>query len=318
MSKAGIKQIALCDAGTLTATPANPILMGIRGGASLEVNPHKEVKDYRERKLRNMVNFKFGVESFQPSMKFLKALINWANNNCDVQIVSTPQTSGGAVDCFQFKGNESIGIDFEYLMNMDKRSVKVDFERAMEYDRAQSFIDGADSTTPTAITGFSAPNTEGMDFNAYRKPYFIAFEAPKGTPLCVITDVIDRKLTIKTKGKKSGYNSSIVDYLTITAELTTRKAGIGEFINAMDRGMRPSILWKEQNALASLYDAVDINSNVLTQSETFKIADDDRFVKLTFEGDVPLYDTSFLFGAANGGDVADTIGAKGGTLKIGY
>lgn len=315
MSKAGLKQIVICDAGSMATAPVNPMAIGLRDKASLEMAYFKEGKDYRDRILRNMINFKADVETLQPNLKLLKSLIGWADANCDVQMLTNPQTAtAGSNDCFKFTGDKAIGFNFEYLMTGDKRSCKIGFERALEFEPAKTFIDTADSETPIAFAGIT---NDGADFTAYRPSYYAAFEAPKNTALFSAADIVERTLSIKSKGKKLQYNIDKIDYLTLTLTIKGRSAAIARIMTALNGSMSPSIYWKENNA-PTFFDAFDINAGVLTQKEDVKIDDEDRVLSLTFAGDIPVFDVAFFFGATYGGDVSDTTGVKGGTVKIGY
>lgn len=312
-SRAGLKQIVLCDSGTLLTTPANALAAGLRNSAAMERVPFKEVKDYRNRVLKNMIDFKIEWESLQPTMLMLKSLTGWLNLNCDAQVVTVAQFAGGSGDVYQFCGANKAGLDFEYMITADKRSVKPTLEVAMEYDRAKIFIDGADST---AQVSFASITGDGSDFTRYRAPYFISFEAPKTTALFSSADLVERSYSIKTKNKKSIYNASIVDYLTFEFTITARDATVAKQIEIISKDISPAVYVKEQNS-GSFYDAFDFNSGVLTLHDEFKDGDDDRNLKLTFGADVPVGDISFQFGAAYGGDSSDG-GAKGGTMRIGY
>jgi hypothetical protein len=312
-SRAGLKQIVLCDSGTLLTTPANPLAAGLRNAATIERTPFKEIKDYRNRLLRNMVNFKIEWESLQPSMLMLKELMGWLNLNCDAQVITVPQSSSGSGNVYQFNGANKAGLDFEYMINADKRSLKPSLEVAMEFERAKNFINLADNTTPVSFTSIAG---DGADFAKYRAPYFISFEAPKANALFGVQDLTERSYSIKTKNKKSIYNTSIVDYLTFEFSITAIDASVVKQIEAMSKEMSPAVYIKEQNS-GSFYDAFDFNAGVLTLHDEFKDSDDERNLKLSFGADVPVGDISFLFGSAYGGDSSDG-GAKGGTMRIGY
>jgi hypothetical protein len=312
-SRAGLKQIVLCDSGTLLTTPVNALAAGLRNTAAMERTPFKEVKDYRNRALKNMINFKIEWESLQPTMLMLKSLTGWLNLNCDAQVVTVAQSSGGSGDVYQFTGLNKAGLDYEYIISSDKRSLKPALEVAMEYDRAKTFIDSADNLSPVSFSGISG---EGVDFTKYRAPYFLSFEAPKTAAVFGAPDLVERSYSIKTKNKKSIYNASIVDYLTFEFSITARDASIAKQIELLSRDVAPSIYIKEQNS-GSFYDAFDFNAGVLTLHDEFKDGDDDRSLKLTFGADVPVGDISFQFGALYGGDASDA-GAKGGTMRIGY
>ena len=312
-SRAGLKQIVICDSGTLLTTPANPLAAGLRNAATVERTPFKEIKDYRNRVLRNMVNFKVEWESLQPTMLMLKSMTGWLNLNCDAQVVTVPQTTSGSGDVYQFCGLNKAGLDFEYTVNSDKRSIKPSLEVAMEYERSKTFVNSADNTSAVSFASITA---DGADFTKYRAPYFISFEAPKTTALFGVQDLIERSYSIKTKSKKSIYNTSIVDYLTFEFSITANDASVVKQIEAMSKDNSPSVYVKEQNQ-GSFYDAFDFNAGVLTLHDEFKDSDDERNLKLTFSADVPLGDISFLFGSSYGGDALDG-GVKGGTMRIGY
>ena len=183
----------------------------------------------------------------------------------------------------------------------------------MEYDSAKTFIDSADNTAPVT---FAAITGDGADFTKYRAPYFLSFEVPKTTAIFSAPDLVERSYSIKTKNKKSIYNTSIVDYLTFEFSITARDASIVKQIEAMSKDVGPAVYVKEQNS-GSYYDAFDFNTGVLTLHDEFKDGDDDRNLKLTFGADVPVGDITFQFGAAYGGDASDA-GTKGGTMRIGY
>jgi hypothetical protein len=312
-SRAGLKQIVLCDSGTLLTTPSNPIAAGLRNAAAMERTPFKEVKDYRNRILKNMVNFKIEWESLQPTMLMLKSLVGWINLNCDAQVVTVPQSSGGSGDVYQFAGVNKAGLDFEYVITADKRSLKPTLEVAMEYERAKTFIDSADNNSPITFANISG---DGADFPRYRAPYYLSFEAPKTAAVFGAPELVERSYSIKTKNKKSIYNSSIVDYLAFEFSIAARDASIVKQIEAMSKDASPSVYIKEQNS-GSFYDAFDFTAGILTLHDEFKDGDDDRNLKLVFSADVPVSDIAFQFGAAYGGDSTDA-GVKGGTMRIGY
>jgi hypothetical protein len=315
-SRAGLRQLGFCDSGTLLTAPVNPIVMGLRDKATMVTDmKFKQNKDYRNRVLPNMIGFKLDCESLQPSMAMLKALIGWLNSNCDIQAITFPQSPGAANgDVYQFAGANQAGLDFEYLITQDKRSLKATIEIAMEYARAQAFIDAADSASPVVFAGIVG---SGADFTKYRAPYFISFEAPKATALFGGADLVARSYSIKTKNKKSIYNASIVDYLTFNFMIQARDASVATQIAKLATVLSPSVYVKEQNG-TGLFDAFDFNAGVLTLDSAYNDSDDERSLTLTFSADVSLSDIAFQFGATYGGDVADTTGVKGGTMKVGY
>ena len=107
ISKCGLKQIGFCNVGTLSnAPPTDPLVIGFRKGATLDITPHNDIKDYRNRSFRNMINFKTEAESLQPSMRLVSKMHSWLNQQADVQIVTNKQNGGtNSEDVFRFVGN---------------------------------------------------------------------------------------------------------------------------------------------------------------------------------------------------------------------
>lgn len=313
-SIAGLKQIILCNSETLLTVPVNPHVAGLRNAATMVRTPFKDVKTYLNQSLRNMLNFKIDFETLQPNMGKLQSLIGQTNLNCDAQIITSPQSIGGSSDVYQFIGANKLGLDFEYLITQDKRSIKVTLEGAMEYARAQALVDSSDSTTAVTVAGIQK---SGADFTKYRAPFFLAFEAPQATALFAAADLTERSFSIKTKNKKDLYNNSIVDYLTFTFMIAARDASVAKQVIVMSKDMSPSILVKEQNN-GAFYDEFEFAAGALTLIDEYNDADENRSIKLTFAADVSIGDISFLFGSSAGGDAADTTGIKGGTMMIGY
>jgi len=174
---AGLKQIVMCNKGTLATTPVDPIALGIRKDAVLTINHFKQVEDYRKRKLRNMLNFKLEGETMQPTIFTFKKLIDWLNGNVDLQVVTQNQSTS-AKDVWKFNAGKELGIDFDWTYNQDGRSCKITFERAFPYSDAVTFIDAADSTTAVTFAGIT---DDGTDLTLYRGSSPDKFEKPAAT-----------------------------------------------------------------------------------------------------------------------------------------
>lgn len=310
---AGLKQIVMCDKGTLSTTPADPIALGIRKDAVLTINHFKQVEDYRKRKHRNMLNFKLEGETLQPTIFMFKKLLDWINGNVDVQVITQKQSSSNQ-DVFKFNSGKELGIDFEWTYNQDGRSCKITFERALPYNDAVVLIDAADNTTPVSFPGIT---DDGTDLTLYRGASPDKFEKPASVSLGSNSLITVRSLNIKTESKKSIDNLSLVDNLMITLEMTGREASIADFVTRLNKGALDGVVFQEKNS-ATTYDKFDFNANVLSQEDEFVINDEERTLKIVLEGRIPIYSVQFLYGSSNGGDAADTKGTTGGTIKFGY
>lgn len=314
ISKAGNHQFVLCDLGTLSTTPVDPIAMGIRGAYSMKTSAYKPIKDYLNRTWRNMINFKVEAESYQPTMRMIKLLTEWVNGNCDAQIITKKQTAGASNgDVYKFIGNRKAGLDFELLFNADKRSIKTILEVARPYTDAQAFINNADNDTPVALPGITGAG-ENQAF--FRRPSFIKFEAPDESTILTNDEILSRSYSIKTKSKKQDEtNMSIVDYLTFELVMKFRNASVAKHVEIMAKDNAPSVTIRELNN-GVFYDEWKFANGVLTLDHELDDTDEDRSLTLKFMADVFLFDIEFLFGAAFGGDITDG-GTKGGTMMIG-
>ncbi|MCZ7608909.1 MAG: hypothetical protein M5U17_01975 [Ignavibacterium sp.] len=315
ISKAGLKQIVACDKGTLSTTPVDPIAMGIRKGAVMKRSHYKPLKDYLDGQFRNMMNFNIQPETMQATMFLLSKMLEWVDGNMDLQVITNPQAAGGTGDVYKFVSGNEVGLDFEYVINSDGRTIKPTFEVALPWAAGQTLVDGADSAAPVTFASITHPR--GEDEALLRKPFFVSFEAPSGTPILTRNEIVSRSYSIKTKSKKlEESNMTTVDYLIFELTLKFRNASVAKQIEILNKDQMPTIKLREQNN-STFYDEWQFNSGVLTLNDEFEDSDEDRAITLNFQRNVFIYDIAFEFGTGKGGDATDA-GTKGGTMKVGF
>jgi hypothetical protein len=311
---AGLKQIVMCDKGTLNTTPVDPIAFGIRKDATLKITHYKQQEDSRKRKFRNAMNFNLEGEMLQPTIFTLKKMLDWVNGNVDAQIITQKQNSSNK-DVFKFNNGKEFGLDFDLTYDMDGRRCKITLERALPYEDAVAFIDTADNTTEVS---FPSITDDGTDLTLYRAARLDKIEKPATVSLGSSIYFTARSLNIKNESKKAEeVNMSLTDNIMITLQITGREASIQDFVNRLNKGLLDPVIWQEKNT-GNYYDKFDFNANVLSQTDEFMINDDERTLAITLEGRVPLYSIQFLYGDTNGGDASDTKGTTGGTVRFGY
>ncbi len=319
MSTYGLGEVGFCDKGTLSTTKTDAFVLGYRSEAKLECN-EESVSLYRGMEGRNLVNRKItGLKTFQPSMFMLKKVIQYAKEQCDIQAVTVPQSaSADSEDVFQFTGNNILGIDFEYLISHQERSLMIAPEGQIEYEDHLTFMDAADSAA-VADLGFT---NEGKDDDKYKHPWFLSIQAPNGTNLGDRFNIKERKLSIKPVVERLQYNIPKSHFVEFLLEVLLENTSVAEVVTLMGKDMSPSILLKEKNnAAGTYYDGFDIDAGWLSQKITnHSIGDKQRDVKVQYKGQIPLYKVlgGFAFGDTNGGSAADTDGKEGtgGTLTI--
>lgn len=316
----GIKQILACDVGTLSGgSPNGAVALGFAKGKELKISDHKTDKAWPNIPLRNMKNLAVQGESFQPTIYAIKKTLDFLNGGCDTQIVTPNQTmDSGSDDVAKFIGNYLLGLMFEWIIANDKRSLKWMFERAMEYENYQTFIDTWDSETAVSVTGVTDTDIEGKNYSYRRSPKYLAIESPVGESLFLNNyERIERKIVLKSKEtQKNDNNQSIVDFVTISIELAGRGKQVADLVTLAGKAETPSVLIKEGNA-GSLYDAISIPAFKVGITDEFTIGDDKRESRIKLEGDIPITEIGFAYGTANGGNSTDTTGLTGGKITLG-
>jgi len=314
----GLQQILACDVGTLNTTPVGAVAMGFSKGRELNITDFRTDKAWPNIQLRNMKNFAGQGESSQPTMLMLKKAFDLLNGGADLQVVTPKQNANAnSEDVAAFIGNYLMGLMFELTIAHDKRTMKWMWERAMEYENYQTFIDTFDSATIVSVTGVTDTDIEGKNYSYRRSPKLIAIEAPSGTSIALNNyNRVERKITIKSKELlKNEYNQSVVNFFTMIIEIVGTGMQVADLVTLAAKAETPSVLIKEGNA-GSYFDQIVIPAYKLGIGDEFKIGDDKRESRIKLEGDISIFNKAFTYGTGNGGAVDDTTGVTGGTLTI--
>jgi hypothetical protein len=251
-ARTGIFRALLCQAGSLHNAPIGIVPIGIRKPGTYKIGPFNTLKDYRNREMRNMMNFNFSADSYQMRIRDLQWLILFLSTGFDAQIAMNRQSLGFAAPAsggiFDLVDGEW-GMDFKFVNTEKERYTTITLEKAMEYENALALIQG--STTPADLLPtisadpISGGNERGENFNNYAHPWFLAVEGPTGTAIFSKDEILSRNFTIATKGQKNGYNKTIVDYLSFTLELVATNGTIEKMTELMEKDMSPSLTVKE-------------------------------------------------------------------------
>jgi hypothetical protein len=253
-------------------------------------------------------------ESLQATMKYLNSLFTHMNLGCDVQLMTDKQSfTSGSEDVFKFISSSLLlGLEFEYLISMQRRSVKETLKGAADYATVKTLIDGADSATAIALNG--SGQIGGEDVSLQRPVKFLAVEVPKTTALFDPGELEDFKYSMKTNTSENAYGQPLVESISHKIEIIMRNAGIDKIVELLGKDLDASVLIKLGNA-GAYYDAFDFQPGAL-HSYVDPDFEDKRISKITLEGKVQPFEHEFQVGATYGGIDAD-LGLNGGTLKIG-
>jgi hypothetical protein len=328
-SRIGIKRALLAQAGTMATTPTGLVPVGVRKSSGLMITPLDEITDYRSRKLRNKINFKYEADSLQGRLRDFEWGLQFIQNGYDFQLLKERQNSNAkSGGCFNW-ASQINGLDFEYVMNNKERYLKWIFETAMEYDEAIALIDASDPSgtlTPAITTNaISGGNERGENFANYKYPWYFAIQAPSGTEIFSKKEIMERSFSLKTKGNKNEYNETVVNWITVNLTIKGSDATITKIVELLSKDQAPAIVVKEK-LTSTLYEQFSFGANVLSYTPEFKLGDDEDYSQIVFEGDIAFDQFTAAYGAANGGVGDDTtVGTEalteaearqGGTLTI--
>lgn len=310
----GIKQIGRCDLGTLATTPAGVILCGLRDKATMNFKPFKTSKDVKDREGRNMIQAAVDYETLQPTMKHLKANFDHMNINCDVQLMTDKQSfTADSEDVLKFNSSSFLlGLGFEYLVSMEKRSMKETLKGAADYDVVKTLIDGSDTATAIALHG--AGQIGGEDETLRRRIKFLAVEVPASTALFAAGELDDFKYSLKANTYENAYGQLCVDWIMHKLEITMGNASVDKIVELMAKDINATVLIKLGNDSTN-YDAFAFNAGAVN-NRVEPDYEDKRQSKFILEGKVRPYEHLFEFGVGKGGTIGD-LGLVGGTLTIG-
>ncbi len=313
----GIKQIGRCNLGTLATVPAGVYLAGIRDKATMTFKSYKTTKDVKGRPTRNMLQANLEFESLQPTMKDLKSLFDHINLNCDIQMMTEKQNaSADSEDVYKFNASSFLlGLGFEHLITMERRSLKQTYKGAADYAVVKTLIDGADTAIAAAL---GAGQIGGEDWSLQRRIIIEALQSPSAVDLLSIAggELDDFKLSMKANTVENALGQILIDWIAFQIDITINNASVDKAVAQLAKDQGAALLLKLTND-TGFYDAFDFNTGALTCDFT-KSIEEKRQLVLSYQGQIRPYECSFLFGAGNGGDVGDTVGLKGGTLKVGY
>ncbi|MCA0387921.1 MAG: hypothetical protein LCH52_05445 [Bacteroidetes bacterium] len=291
----GLKRIMLWKKGVVPpySDPAlAAISLDVRKSSNL-VKTDETVKDTKGRDLKNWARYKAEVESYnidRPLWYYLLEHLRRNGVDCEFLAEATAvtdfdpltRTFGG---CFRFDGQRFMGLDVEYQMTKDERIAKLSFEVKMPKVLSQLLLDDAVTNEPLSFIGLDEYSPSQMN-----SPYLdsVKFGEGSGTVLFDIENLLDMNFTMKTKGRKSIYDRTICDFISVEGQFTVAEANkdkLQAWENLLDAN--PRIVIKQNNG-GGKYEEHIFNAKVLSLKSDFEISDEKREVKIVLAGDVPV------------------------------
>lgn len=300
-ARIGLKRLAAWNLGTAGAKD-NLVIFDLRKPAKLEIS-EEGIQDYRKRTLPTYTNMKVSVDTFNVGRPLLVTLLNQSTDADLVSLEAVSEKNGGQYDgiyLFDATG-QKLGIDFDYLVSATERSANITYEAKFEKSVANAILLAATTNvTPIDFTLAEGGSTvASFNTSQYRTPYlsFIKYTPSGGSETVLVApeDVISYKLSLKTTGRKTLHNRTVVDYITATLEVEIASADKTTIKNlhlltTTDFAPEVKLQMKDSD---STYENHNFADGVLTSKFEATVGDDARSIKMVFSGDIPLGNISY-------------------------
>lgn len=301
-ARIGLKKLAAWNLDSPSGKE-NLIYFDLRKPAKLEIT-EEGIEDYRKRQLPTYTNMKVTVDTMNIGRPLLYYLLAQATHPELVSLEAIAEKNGAAYDgiyLFDAAG-QRLGIDFDYQAGSTERMASVTYEAKFEKSVANAILLAA--TTNVTPIDFSLIEGGGAvvgTFTAghYRTPYlsFIKYAANGGSDVVLVApeDIISYKLSLKTEGRKTLHNRTVVDYVNATLEVeiaSADKTKIKDLHLLTTTDFVPAVKFQMKDS-DSTYETHEFADSVLATKFEATVGDDARSIKMVFSGNVPLGNISY-------------------------
>ncbi len=303
---AGLAQVAIMQKDSMSATPADVVLLEIMSNEDLEVTDFKGINiEALDLQLNNLKNLKLTASTPLMSLYMYMKLLSFRKGNCDIQIIRRD----GKV--FKFPGSTyPLGIKPKLNLTDDSRLIDVEIEAA--FPKAVW-----DTIKTAALTAEPVVIASELDYSKQRTVYPLATECPIGTELYPSYEkrsmAIEPKETARVNILQS-YNISNFNSLTANIDIQLDDVTLAEELAIDAKGYSPSLLWKDANGAAT-YDAFSFAANVLGMHVNSKDTGSKKTLTINYKRSFPISKMSGAYGTGSGGSASDN-GVTGGTITI--
>ncbi len=292
-SKQGIRRAVIVEPGYVSGTdPQALVVLGGRVNAGKLVIEDDAIALQSGRKLPNMYKHSFAAEIVNTSRPVLPALLLMAREGgAGVELIGarktvTPATYDGV---FTYIGQNRLGMKMKYKASNKARTIEIELKRLFDKDTHKAILDAAQ--TDTIQTFGASVGTQLAEVSAdpdnYTPTGYAEFNLG-GTLLFDNADLKEFKLEVETAGDENIFEMLNVSYLNTKLEVTITNAS-REKIKSLHEftSLTPAIDFTLKNG-ANKWEKHVYNQGVLSLNRVTTIGDDERTVKLVFEGQTPI------------------------------
>lgn len=300
-SIAGIKNVIIRKKNWITGLPSTPI--GLRFPAKLTIED-ESIDIEKGKSVRNFVKFAFEAETIQPSYSMLKDFIEYAIDGA-VEAELTSESQIGSNDGRGMKGNElftfgattgqpnsefGFGFKFseEYSSGTKKTSCTIKGNLSIEKDVADAML-------ATVLTDSPAFGVDVKEYENVASGNLVSIEHPSPAGLLGKADIVSYKLEIETKsGDATIYGREGVDYLSVSFEIVSHSSSVENLRTLNAIAEEGSLKIRTKGTLGDMNDEIKaFTSGSLGRGIKTEIGEK-RNVVITFKGEIPIRDVSFV------------------------
>lgn len=296
-------RIGLSRVSAWSNNDENYINYDLRKPAMLEFTD-ETITEYRGREIPNYTKAKLTVPTFnigRPLLYYLNQQVYGGTVAIEAVAAKNGVSTYDGVFRFDTTGSKAMGIDYTYTISDKERVAEVVYEARFSKKVAQEIIASGSTYSPKSAGVIEGGSSNIGTFTQahYYNPSLntIKFKndgAGAYTVLVQPEDVISRKLELKTEGRKTIDNRTVVDYIvaTVEYEIAAAQASSMSALHQNDiTDWAPEIVHIENNPTGT--ESHVFENGVLSWNFSATVGDDARNIKMKFTGKIPIYNISY-------------------------
>jgi len=288
MSAIGLKQLILCDKGTLRANPSNPVAMGMGDEASFD-RTETPIKGNNDEDYLDRILHKYSFKSYQFSAVILQRLLAFAKaGGADFQAVGQKTGPGAWTGVYEYTGDNFMGLDWEITQSQKERSILVTPSTSYEGFVDLAIMQSANSLQPIDLAALGLGSL-GINSDLYVAPDKQFASNYPNVLLCNEWEVIDRTYKIKTMGTKRYRDRTSVTFINFNFSITIDRVNAYDVVNYLANNRANTLTIGERLPNGSNFSYV-FGGNLFWKKTELTNKKSEGNIKLTFNRNISLGD----------------------------
>ena len=294
MSAIGLKQLLLCYKGTLRNNPNNLVAMGMGDEATFD-RTETNVKGNNDEEYLDKVLHKYSWKSFQFSASILANYLAFAKaGGADLQAVGQKVADGVWTGCYDYTGDNFMGLDWELNQNQKDRYFLVTPSTQFEGDVDRAIMQSANSIVPLDLNALGLGHL-GVNPALYAAPDKNYLSSPAGL-FCNEWEVVDRTYKIKTLNTKKYRDRSSITFINFNFVIIIDRVNAYEVVQYLAQNRANGLTMGERLPDGS-YFTFAFGNNLFWRKTELTNKKSEGNIKLTFNRNIALGDLNLNVGA---------------------